>query len=77
MTDNLKANQSLFHKMQNVYGSKSLWFVNHPIDNEEFEELVVLYDTTHLLKNIHNNWVTEKTYLKFLYPETSTNVIVK
>ena len=59
-TDNLKANQSLFHKMHDVYGNKSLWFVNYPIHNEEFEELFVIYDPTHLLKNIHSNWVTEK-----------------
>ena len=78
MTDNLRANQSLFQKMHDFYGSKSLWSVNHPISNGEFEELFVLYDPTHLLKNIRNNWVTEKTRtLKFTCPETGRNVVAK
>ena len=78
MTDNLRANQSLFQKMHDFYGSKSLWSVNHPINNEEFEELFVLCDPTHLLKNIRNNWVTEKTRtLKFTCPETGRNVVAK
>ena len=78
MTDNLRANQSLFQKMHDFYGSKSLWSVNHPINNEEFEELFVLYDPTHLLKNIRNNWVTEKTRtLKFTCPVTGRNVVAK
>ena len=50
MTDNLWANQSLFLKMHEFYGSKYLWSVTHPINNEEFEELFVLYDPTHLFK---------------------------
>ena len=29
LTDNLRANQSLFHKMHKFYGSKSLWSVTH------------------------------------------------
>ena len=78
MTDNFKANQSLFKKMHDVYGSKTLWSVNHPVKNEEFEELFMLYDPTHLLKNIRNNWVTEKTRcLKFVCPETGKNVVAK
>ena len=78
MTDTLRANQSLFHKMHEFYGSKSLWSVTHPINNEEFEELFVLYDATHLFKNIRNNWVTEKTRrLKFVCRETGRNVVAK
>ena len=64
--------------MHEFYGSKSLWSVTHPINNEEFDELFVLYDPTHLFKNIRNNWVTEKTRcLKFVCPETGRNVVAK
>ena len=65
--------------MHEFYSSnKALWAVTHPINNEEFEELFVLYDPTHLFKNIRNNWITEKTRcLKFVCPETGRDVVAK
>ena len=78
MTDKLRANQSLFHKMHEFCGSKSLCPVTHPINSEVLEELFILYDSTYLFRKIRNNWVTEKTRcLKFVCPETDRNVVAK
>ena len=50
MSDNLRANQSMFTLFHNNYGSKSIYSVNHPVPNIEFAELFLLYDPVHLLK---------------------------
>ena len=78
MTDNFRVNQSLFSKMHAVYTSTAIWSITHPIENKEFEELFLLYDPTHLLKNIRNNWVTEKTRsLDFTCPLSGKNATAK
>ena len=61
MSDNLRANQSCFNFFQNVFRTNEVFSVDHPFPNKYFEELVLLYDPTHLFKNIRNNRVTEKT----------------
>ena len=61
MSDNLHTNQAAFSKFHSNYKSKSSWSINHPIPNTEYSELFLLYDPVHLIKNIRNNWVTEKT----------------
>ena len=50
----------------------------HPVENEEFENLYLLYDPTYLLKSIRNNWQTEKMQkLKFTNPIRSKEVAAK
>ena len=46
--------------------------MNFPsIPNDTIDELFLLYDPTHLLKNIRNNWCTEKLQkLKYTDPKT-------
>ena len=78
ISDNLRANQALFKKLHKDYGSKSIFSINHPIPNNEFEELFLFYDPTHLMKNIRNNWVTEKMRtLQFICPGTGKTVTAK
>ena len=50
----------------------------HPVENEEFENLYLLYDPTYLLKSIRNNWQTQKMQkLKFTNPIRSKEVAAK
>ena len=71
MNDNLKTNQKMFTLFHQNYDCKDIFAVSHPVQNPSFQELFLLYDTTHLLKNIRNNWCTEKQQrLKFTDPET-------
>ena len=42
--DNLRTNQALFSKLHTIYGSKSIFSVNHLITNNEFEGLFIMYD---------------------------------
>ena len=72
MSDNLRANQSKFTLFCNNYRSKSIYSVNHPVPNIEFAELFLLYDPVHLLKNIRNNWCTEKSQ-RFTYFDAENN----
>ena len=57
MSDNLKTNQKCFTLFHNNYSSDTLWSVLHPISNDKFPVLFLLYDPVHLFKNIRNNWV--------------------
>ena len=58
----------MFHE---TFGSKSISYVVHSTPNKEYDELFLIYDPTHLLKNIRNNWCTEKMQmLKYTDPET-------
>ena len=71
MSDNLRCNQSTFNESHKKYETVKEWPRNHPIPNSEFNLLFLLYDPTHLLKNIRNNWITEKTQtLRFTDPDT-------
>ena len=73
MNDNLRANQKMFSAFHQNFTSKS---ISHPTKNKEYEELSLLYDPVHLLKNIRNNWCTEKMQkLEYTDPETKTTGI--
>ena len=61
MNDNLRTNQSFFTMMHKKFGSSSQYSIKHPVINEVFEILFLLFDPTHLYKNICNNWLSEKT----------------
>ena len=78
MTDNLRTNQSCFKKYREMYGSDNDYSCKHPVSNDQFQILFLLYDPTHLVKNIRNNWHTEKTQkLKFVNPENGKTVVAK
>ena len=56
-------------------GSTDDFSCKHPVENEEFENLYHLYDPIHPLKNIYNNWQTDKMQkLKFTDPITNKEV---
>ena len=53
-----------------------IYAVPHPMKNGS--KLYLIYDPVHLLKNIRNNWVTEKSQtLKFFDFESSTYIYAK
>ena len=60
ISDNLRANQACFKMYQRDYGSDEMFPCNHPILNEAFKSLYLLYDSTHLLKNVRSNCQAEK-----------------
>ena len=73
MSDNLSVNQKTFRMFHEAFQSLGISSVVHPFPNSKFEVLFTLYDpTTHLFKNIRNNWMTEEMQkLKFRQPETN------
>ena len=73
MNDNLKSNQNMFSMFHQNFESKSISSIKHPIENDQYCELFLLYDPVHLVKNIRNNWCTEKMkMLKFFDKEKDT-----
>ena len=78
MTDNLSVNQKTFKLYHQESVSKCITSIVHPISNNLFEEFFLLYDPVYLMKNIHNNWVSEKTKtLEFKDPDTGRVVLAK
>ena len=74
MNDNLRANQKMFSIFHKTYKPRSLFSIAHPIPNDTIDELFLLYDPTHLLKNIRNNWCTEKLQ-KLKYTDHKTKEV--
>ena len=67
MCDNLRANRACFRMYNGNFGEGDIFSCTHPVFNEVFKELYLLYYPTHLLKNIRNNWHTDKMQkLKFI-----------
>ena len=78
MNNNLRTNQNFFKLMHEKHGTVTEFSINHPVQNSVFTCLFLLYDPTHLVKNIRNNWTTEKTKsLSFRDPTTQQNIIAK
>lgn len=78
MTDNHSVNQKMFKVYHQNNASAAIYSVVHPHDNPYFKELFTFYDMTHCLKNIRNNWVTEKTQtLQFIDAETQASHFAK
>ena len=64
--------------MHDKYGTTNEYSISHPIPNSVFRDLFLLYDPTHLFKNIRNNWITEKTKsLSFRDPTSQQNITAK
>ena len=75
MADSLRVNQARFTLYKEIFRSTDIFFCKHPVENEELENLYLLCDPTHLLKNNHKNWLTEKMQkLKFTNPATKKEV---
>ena len=60
VTDNLSVNEKAFKSLQKTYAPRSICSVEHPINNAFCSAFHTIFDTTHLMKNIRNNWVSEK-----------------
>ena len=61
-----------------MYTPHTICSVEHSIENTNFPDLYTLYDTTHLIKNIRNYWISEKTRtLEFLEPYTNEKINTK
>ena len=69
----------MFHDVSGIFLAVMIFIpVNITVENDEFAILFLLYDPTHLLKNIRNNWHTEKMQkLKFTSPENAVSVIAQ
>lgn len=76
MADNLRANVSCFKMFHDKFGSINESSINHPVSNDLFKVLYLLFDPIHLFKNIKNNWLTENLQkLKFYFPGSEETVI--
>ena len=71
MTDNLSVKQKMFKLLKGKYHQHSLSAITHPLNNILLKYLYLLYDPTRMLKNIRNNWTTEKIQtLEFTDPDS-------
>ena len=64
MTENPSANKECFGLYKEIFGNTDIFSCKHPVENEEIEDLYLLYDLRHLLKYIRNNWQTENAKTK-------------
>ena len=78
MTDNLRVNQKMFKMFHEIHKSLTLSSVVHPVPDRSLPSLHLIYDPTHALKKIRNNWINEKTQsLKFVVPDTNETITAK
>lgn len=78
VTDNFSVNQKAFKSLREKFTPRSIYSIDHPIKNDCFSILHLLYDVTHIMKNIRNNWTTEKTKtLEFIDPFTDEKLEAK
>ena len=75
MSDNLRTNQACFKLYKETFGSENIFSCNHPVSNDEFTMLFLLYDPPHLLKNIRSNWHTEKMQ-KLRFPSSEQETVI-
>ena len=52
--------KSILSKARVYFESKSIFSIKHPIENDQYCDLFLLYDPLHLLKNMGNKWCTEQ-----------------
>ena len=78
MCDDLSVNQKVYKLLHERFGSDSISSIKHPFPNETFKSMFTLYDPVHLVKNIRNNWITErKQELDFKDPTTQVECTAK
>ena len=69
--DNNRVNQSCYKNMFTPVDSAKPWIAKNPC-NENLN-LFLMFDTVHIMKNIRNNWITEKSKtLLFFYHDGNT-----
>ena len=70
VTDNLSVNEKAFKSLQKTYAPRSIY--------APLNILLKMQFFLHLIKNIRNNWVSEKTRtLEFLDPDTNEKIVAK
>ena len=78
VTDNLSVNEKCFKAIHERYTPETIHSCKHPVPNDYFPTFTTIYDTPHLIKNLRNNWYTEKTReLEFVDPETGQKLRAK
>ena len=76
INDNNRVNQSYFGLFPNIANETP--FKCFPFEDHPTRPLFLLYDSTHLVKNYRNNWLTEKTQtLKFPMTDDEGNEVWK
>ena len=55
MTDNLRANQACCDLCKEIFESTGIFSCKHSVENEEFENLCLLFDPIHLLNFFRKN----------------------
>ena len=75
INDNNKVNQKFFTLFR-VFNSRCPWIASNPA--VPLDPIFLLYDPIHIVKNIRNNFILEKTKtLIFLDPDTNEKIVAK
>ena len=75
MSQNLLYYQSTFNECIKEYGTTKELLIDHPIPNSKFNLPFSLFNPTHFLKSIRNNWTTEKIQAhRLAEPDTGKTV---
>jgi len=67
LCDNNRINQRCYNAMFEPIDKSKPWIVKHPCQPDSI--LFLLYDPVHILKNIRNNWLNEKTKTMFFFDD--------
>ena len=68
----------IFKLLRMEYEQHSITAISHPRTNILLKFLHLFYDSCHMLKNIRNNWTTEKNQtLEFPDPISGKTVLAK
>ena len=63
VTDNLSINQKSFKTIRESYTPNTIDSVEHPISNNHSPSILAMCNATHLMKDLRNNWISEKKWL--------------
>ena len=78
MTDNLSVNQKMCHLLKQIHHQNSVATITHPMKNIYLKLMTLGFDPMHVLKNVRNNWSTEKTQtFDFVDPDTGNKASAK
>ena len=66
--DNNRVNQKYFKSLPKFDSDEKPWIVKNPFADRP---LFLIYDPVHLMKNIRNSWMTEKTKTLYFYDDLS------
>ena len=77
VTDNLSVYQKTFKTLREKFTPRSIYSIEHPVANYRFSTLRLLYDVTHLMKNISSTGSLRTRTLEFLDPFTNNTLKAK